>query len=374
MAQTIIVYLFIAIVLLLFSYLSARKSNWKYSVVAIIIYSIVFGFRYGVGSDHLGYLESYNLSLFSPIYLPERWEIGFLTIMKFFTNLQMPSCFFFGFIACLQLFLIFYSLRSYVSIYPFLAFTFVFGSVWLTYANGLRQQLAFCVFISSLPYLIKKNVIKHYLLLGISVLMHSSAILLLPIYPLFCYKQDWFGKRKYQFFFLLIAIVLGNLNIVGDILSLFELLIIQLGYGFYIESSSDKVVEMLQKNVDVGVGYYLILFIDLLLIYYNSSIKKFFNLKIFYLLYDLYFLGVLWHYLFISSQLFSRINYYFYGVQYIVASFALCYFYKAKSKAFYLLLVLYILWFVGVLYRMNENTSLFIFNWQKDLFYLKNNL
>ena len=170
-----------------------------------------------------------------------------------------------------------------------------------------------------------------------------------------------------QIILLSISLFLMNINIINVFISAVDSLIIRLGYSSYLDMSS-----MMDSDVRLGVGFYIIFLVNLTLILHSKNVKRFFSLHWLNIVYDLYFIGVLWSYIFINSLLLNRINYYMYGFQYIVAAFTLVYLKETKKyKVFYLLLSLYILIFIATMYRMGENTSLYIFNWQEDLFYLK---
>lgn len=62
MIQTLFVYLFLTFFLLFFAkYTSSvkQKSIGYPMFIGLLIYSVVFGMRYGVGMDHLSYLDDY---------------------------------------------------------------------------------------------------------------------------------------------------------------------------------------------------------------------------------------------------------------------------------------------------------------------------
>lgn len=367
MLQTLFVYILIAVVLLFFCQLAAERKYWNFILIGIFIYSVIMGLRYGVGADFFGYMENYIAVLNGDI-PNEKFEIGFSVLMCFLAYLDFSSTVFFAVIAFLQLYFIFKLVKSFPSVYVFLAFTFVFGCIWLTYANGLRHQLAFCLFAYSLYFVYIRNVHLHYLFLLLAICFHKSAILLLPIYPLFLVSNDWFRSIKLQYVLLFLSILLMNSNNVNIIIEHLDDAIYYLGYSEYIESDN---ISLVRDNVSKGMGFYVILLVNIVLIYFSYDVKKKYSSSFFSIIYSLYFIGVLWRYLFLNSQVFSRINYYFYGFEYIVAAFTLSYLYQNRSKWFYCLSGLYLFLFIGCMYRMNENTALYIFNWQNDLFYLK---
>ena len=61
--QTIVVYLIITVVLYISSRLTTQTRKIRYITFGLIIYSIIFGLRYGVGYDCNTYIESYEVLL-----------------------------------------------------------------------------------------------------------------------------------------------------------------------------------------------------------------------------------------------------------------------------------------------------------------------
>ena len=65
---------------------------------------------------------------------------------------------------------------------------------------------------------------------------------------------------------------------------------------------------------------------------------------------------------------------YFYYFHIFVATYTLFYFKKRNRRMFSTFLILYCLLFIGYMYNMEENTSLFIFCWQNEYFDIKQKL
>lgn len=128
---------------------------------------------------------------------------------------------------------------------------------------------------------------------------------------------------------------------------------------------------MLKKGT-VGLGFVINLMIDMIIILHSNRMKSFFQSKQLNAMYILYFIGVLLKYALLWSLLFQRVNYYFYGFQFIISAFLLYYLHKTNKATYIILTILLALVLVGTLSKMETNTSQFIFNWQTDLFHLKN--
>ena len=136
--------------------------------------------------------------------------------------------------------------------------------------------------------------------------------------------------------------------------------------------ANETYANLLYKETEWGIGAFVILFINIFLIFWSNKIKGYYNSKFLTYSYNLFFIGVLWTYVFNNSSIFSRINYYFIGFQYIIAAYTLMYLIRTKKKqASIIMIILYLLLFVGYMYKMETNTTMFLFNWQDELFYLK---
>ncbi len=368
LAQTLIVYLSLAFIFIFFCNKAKNYKNWVLVLIPIILYAIIMGLRYKVGADYYQYLNMY----LDPYFITERIEPGFQLILSTLRNLGFHYSVFFGTIAFLQLYFIYRAIKQYPDLYGFLAFTFMFGCVWYSYANGLRQQLAFCIFVFSLKFILEKKWIWYYIFIGLAYTMHKSAIVLTLIYPLFLLKKNWFSNIKVQLILLIGALFLMTLNVVHTIIQKFDNIITLLGYDTYLEGNTD---EMISHNVDIGIGFFVLLSINIILIIYSNKTKEYFRHTWLPYAYNLYYIGVLWQYVFITSQLFNRINYYLYGFQYIIAAFTLAYFWNTKQKKiFWILTGLHLLLFIGYISNIESSSIGYIFYWQRDWYYLKNHL
>ena len=271
--------------------------------------------------------------------------------------------------------MVFKAVKKDQFIYPYLVISFFLGCIWLTYANGLRQQMAFAIFACSLLFVEnKKQLPIHWLLLLLATTMHNSAWLLFAIAPLLYIRADWFRNTKTQYILLVIAIIVGKLPQIQSWLMSFEGnmgvlegFMEETGYAGYFEY--EEAEGIYKKSGGAGIGYYVELFRNIAIIWFSNAVKRYNNNgKLVTYMYNFTYIGIVMHYLFISSLLASRVNYYFYGFAYIFGAYTLHYLYNNNKKAFYVMLGLYILAFVGAMYRMYDNTAAFYFFWQSGLY------
>ena len=359
---TITLYLSLFAIMFILCMQTVKSQNWIWAICAVIIYSIVFGMRYGVGVDYMDYLDAYQRA--SMDLGINKFEYGFMFIMNLLAKENLHFSIFFGLIAFLQLFLIFKGLKKDLYVYPFFCFVFMIGCSWLNFSNGLRQVLAFGFFVLSISYVEKRQWIKHYICILLAISMHSSATILLFLYPLFLLKENWFKNIKLQLILFAIAVICGEIDIISSNFAYFENLfslefIEDSDYSIYAQMDQE-----LHRQVSKGLGFIIILATDILLVATSNMYKNSLKSKTLIYIYNLFFIGILLKYSLIQSHIVQRLNMYFYGLQIIVAAYALYFLHKEKKKRLsYTLTSLYILTFVATMLSMNKNTALFRFFW-----------
>lgn len=368
--QSVVVYFTTSFILVQLSryYVKFPHGKHNYLLWALICYSVIFGLRYGVGADYFGYQEIYTYYQQFGKPLTNGLESGFLFLMKLCPwSYQL----FLGIIAFLQILFLFKGFRHESVVIPYIGYTFMASCTWLIFANALRQELAFSIFIASLPFIKSKNWIAYYLVIFLAILIHSSAFLLLLFYPLFCYKNEWFRNIRIQLLLVLISLILLKAELSLEVIQLIDVYIQMTPYADYFDMSSERSLAKLSSEVSLGIGFYVSLIIIVIQICYSNRVKEFFRDSIFTIIYNLFFIGVLWKHLFVSSQIFQRVNFYLWGTSFIVGAYTLFFFYKSSNrKLFMLLLGLYFLLFVGTLSNFEYDYVRYYFFWEKDSFVL----
>ncbi|MCM1109001.1 MAG: EpsG family protein [Clostridium sp.] len=351
--------------------------GYRFVLYAVLLFSLIFGMRYGVGQDHLSYIRLTKLSS-SELFDPENMEYGFAWLLGLFSRLNLHYTFFFGFVCLLQMFPLFLMFRRHVSVYPFLVFSIMIGGVWLTMMNGLRQQIAVSIMACAFLFLNKRQCWLYILLLLLASCFHRSAVVLFLLLPFIFIEREFFSHRKLQLVLMLLAGILSYGDfLVQYVISRWGQYAVFLNYDFYIDNFN-KDTGLFSNNVGekLGLGYFINLAITVALVYLSSQVKAWFNIRAYNRLYDIYFIGVLYRLLFFSSNLLQRINYYFFGIEFIWLALTLLFLYQKRDELEYKywqvgLLSLVGLRFLAIIYRMSENTAEFIFFWQEDLYDLK---
>lgn len=229
----------------LFAYLGRYRNfpfGLKLSFVCIFIF---LALRYNFGNDYKSYLEIFTeVNRYASFDLFDKTihaDPGWILLCKLFKPFG-----FFAMIAVLALFnsIIYYRfIKKYVpkKYYWLAIFLYVFTPGFLlTHATAMRQSLAIGLFILSLDYLFKKDAIRYYVCVALASLMHSSALILVPLYLLSF--VNWRLNK--------IAVVL----MVGVFASLF-VFVQELGpYINFVIGTYFKSYEVYQEAVAVGTG------------------------------------------------------------------------------------------------------------------------
>jgi hypothetical protein len=242
-------------------------------------------FRYGQGTDYFGYKIIYDNSTSNLNSIFDTFSFsGFLQkdilydfLMYVFKAMKLNFEIFIMFISVFQM----YSLYKFVNKYSKykISSLFMFYSVyWLFFDSGVRQGIAMAIFMGFvLPAIIKNHRFKAIILIFVSTMFHSSAIILLPV--VLISKTKVFGIKKiYLAIFTLF--LLGFTPIVEFITTILP---------FGIDSRVSSYLE-----TDIGILPILnrfLLFIIVLFIYYIT--RKSEKSKSDTLLLNLYIIGFL---------------------------------------------------------------------------------
>ncbi|HHX70564.1 MAG TPA: EpsG family protein [Gallicola sp.] len=385
--QSILVYSSLMSVMILFGISASRKKNynitnegliqyhsfWRFdTIIPLLLFAVIFGMRYDVGVDHLGYLDKYLGGEYAG-----KNEPLFHLFSDIGWSLNLHYVVYFAVLAFAQVFFFFYAFKDQRYLYPLLTF-FIFtnGTIgfWM---NGIRQGIAMCVWIYSLRYIDSKK-ITPYLIWGvIAVLFHKSAIILFVFYPILRNGKDYFKNITLQLVFFASTFIIKE--IFSQVIMQFESVI-----NFYISLLGDEVymkyynVESLMQSFSdrqgTGLAYLFIIGVNIIVILFSKKLKQYYNNKWFNMMYFLFFIGLITSYMFPSGAIsLKRPFQYFYIFQSIMYAYFGYYLYKNKEDGSKLiLLLLLIISFSGIFflsqYTATENShSLFQFYFQNNI-------
>ena len=199
-------WLLVGLLALLFAYLGAIKSKYKYifRVLLIITLAIPISFGGTTSADHEGYARNYNYMSTRSVgelvkdydfvgsaisQREETYEIGFTTLIISINKLGFTEAAFFLIIALVTSTLyvsVFYRFR----LNPLIILIFLTTVYYSHQANLVRQMIAVTIFLYSTKFLVKQDIWKYLLLVVLAASFHSSAFLLFLFTPLYMVRKE----------------------------------------------------------------------------------------------------------------------------------------------------------------------------------------
>lgn len=346
--------------------LLVKRSFWRFEVIfPLILFAIIFGMRYDVGVDHLGYLEGY----LNKEYVGKNEPLFFL-FAEIGWKLNWHYVLYFCVIAFTQALFFFYAFKNERYIYPFLVFFLFTNGEWLNWMNVIRQALAACIWIFSLKYIEDKKFWKYLIWCVVATLIHKSAIVLIVFYPILRNGRDYFKSIPLQLILLGSAFILKE--VFSVVFSYIEPLINTytniLGSDIYSGYNMEVLMESFRESDGTGLVYLFRIILNVTIILYSKRLKLFYNSKRFNIIYFFFFIGILTMYVFpVGFISLTRPFRYFYIFQSIMYAFFLYYLFKTKIKdsqrgvfhAYFYYGLIFI--FLGIFYlsiiTSNENSS-----------------
>lgn len=343
--QSILVYFLLLSLMMFFFYLAYRKTYhyneyalksqnnnfWIFEIVfPILIFSLIFGMRYDVGTDHLSYLD-YYLSKFEN----SKFEYLFSLITKISWKLNLHFVFYFTFLAFLSITFFFLAFRKELYLFPILIFFLFMNGNILFWMNGIRQSIAMCIWIYSLNYIADRKLLKYILFGIVAFLFHRSAIILFVLYPILVNGRDYFKNIPLQLTLLASAFTLKEFfydNILKLSLAI-DFYISLLGAEMYENNYNiDGLLISFREDTGTGLAYLWRIFINVVIIIYSLKLKKYYNSRWFNIVYFLFFIGLITSYIFPNGLIaFTRPFAYFYIFNSIMFAYFTYYLYKHKS-------------------------------------------
>ena len=342
-------------------FLKSKRNNTFLTfeiVFSILIFTLVFGLRYDVGVDYLNYLEAYK---FCDV---ERYEPFSKFIIEGLSKNGFHYSFFFSLFSFLQITFFLYAFKDEKFLYPSLVFVLFCGQYFLLWMNVIRQDLAACIFIFSIAYIVENNFVKYLFWCIIAACFHKSAIALLLLYPVLCYGKDYFQGRVQSYIYLLCALLIlfFQISVAGYFLDELYYLINYLGLeSYYYIDLNDNF-----QARDFGFTLVSSVIIDIIIILYSVDLKKYYNSKKFIIIYNLFLFGEVLNVALMTSYILARPFRYFRYFKLIIAAYLLYYLLKNRYKninmiLFIVLVIIYLLMFIAIPFYSPESKYLYNF-------------
>jgi hypothetical protein len=314
MLQSFLVYSITAILLFIFGNTAAKRERiynannrptpfWTWEVVfSLLIFAFISGIRWQVGVDHLTYLDNY-LTYKNAGYFQVDKEIGFEFITTLFAGNNIHFTLYFGFLAFLQIFFVYYAVKNERYLMPFLGIVILLGPHYLSWMNGIRQMLAATMFIFSIQFITKRKLLPYVITILLASTIHKSAILLIIFY--FIPQRDYFKNRYVNIGLVIATLIIGLSPTFMNAISSFENVLAFIGYDRYAERF-DIIIER-EREMALGPRRLSILMLNILNIWYAPRLKKVFKRTNYLVYFNLSFIGILLYNLFVNtSHIFIR--------------------------------------------------------------------
>ena len=168
-----------------FAYITRYKDFRHGLKISFLLIFIFLALRYNFGNDYKNYYQGFiNINSYSSInYFNNSYhfEAGWLFLCRLFKPFGFFSMVIF--LALFNCIVYYWFINRYVpkKYYWLAVFIYVFDpGLMLTHISAMRQSVAIAIFIISIPYIFKKDLIRYFLCIGIAWLFHKSAFILLP--------------------------------------------------------------------------------------------------------------------------------------------------------------------------------------------------
>lgn len=332
MSTAYFIYTITPLFLFLLSYISIfsnQKSRYFLWAMIIVTFSIIFGLRYDVGVDYLGYLDYYSSGNSSR----DSVEWGYAALNSFFFSFGAHYSILFISLALLQISPVVLGFKDNKRALPILLLLYFYTAYLFFSLNGIRQSIAFSFIFFSLQYIDRKSFIKYVVCITIAMSFHKSAALFYPLY--FILRKEYFSNRSFQVLLLLASFLLG------DLIQTYLWLAVPLFSSFVLGDSLSDIQLSLLENTNwnetgAGLAKYFWLLINLSVISYYPMIRSIFKNKRYDIYYNLYFVGALLENIIGSSYL-QRVNVYFVNYRMVIFSFFIFTLVKSMRRSNYLM-------------------------------------
>lgn len=257
------------------------KALFRSSFFMFLYFAVLVGLRYDVGTDHLHYWVAYELEG------NERFEFLFQLLSDICNRIGFHPTVFFGILGLIQIVFLYLAFKDESYLFAFFAIFLFTDGIFASWMNTIRQDIACCIWIFALNYIIQKKPVPYLLLCLIAFLFHRSAIILVVIYPIFRGGKDFFHRIPVQLIIVFFAFILKNS--IGELLlkmdSLFSWYsnIVFLGgdSDLYSSYSAESAVEGIGQNMgevqNTGIGVIVKYLSYTIIVLYSNRIKEYFN-------------------------------------------------------------------------------------------------
>lgn len=227
--------------------------------------------------------------------------------------------------------------------------TFMFNSLM----NGVRQNIAACIFVSLIPLVLeKKKWIWYCVGVYLASLMHKSAYLLFPLGVAIYFLQYKILNKYIQLVIFTLCIIFSDKIDVSFITNIYSQYGAEAGY-----SDKDIAIYSDHTEMDKSLGFmiYIQIAVYIIVMWYSKNLERQFKNKVFNIQYNIFFIGICLFILFYNNFTINRLLYY--AKVFIPIIVASCMFYlwnnrtQKKRTLLYFMISLMLIYNIYVFYK-----------------------
>lgn len=186
-------YLFLMFILYTLCKNGQSKNKKEFIIIAYVLLFIVSAIRYDVGNDYDRYVDSINYiithanmpggSLLSAYELSGTGELSFVLISWIVGLLFTAKVYYlvFAVYSFISVFFLYKAFDKFKCHSVGLLVYFLIEALFFTW-DGIRQGAALSVVLYAFSFVYEKKFLKYCLLIGIATFLHTSAVIMLPVY------------------------------------------------------------------------------------------------------------------------------------------------------------------------------------------------
>ena len=351
MIQSTFVY-FISILFMLSLAIKYRSYGYEriklghFTVVIFILYYVLLcGLRFDVGVDYMTYFSEYSAVKYYMSHESYQFEPGWSWFTWILSRNDVHFTIYFSIIAFVQIFFLVGAFRDYPKLFPYMVLALFLGGYFIGFQNVIRQNIVMCVFLFLVMRKQDASFFRYVLVALACSFIHKSSIIMVLCYLVIRYFKFNIDRKVILCGLFLLCVL------VGYKIDLFTIVTSNIGVLQFISGTSYDVYlhgDNLAMGTDktMGIGYFLRVLVDLMLIYSGGKAYKTLGDNSGYpIWFRLFYLGTCLHYLFPTSRVLGRPILYltFFTIPVLASYF---YFLVCRVKRFPLLSIGHVFTFV----------------------------
>lgn len=298
-------------------------------IIPILVFCLFATLRYKVGVDSVNYKNDFYDIQLKGYTVRENYEYGYMALQQFTQVFTNKHYFIFAILSFIQISLLYYAIRKESYLLMFFGLTLVLTETYHSMMNGVRQNIAACIFATMIPLIINK---KYWIwivpLTFAATLFHKTAILILilSVIGYLCRKKLLDSRIQ--------LVIVGICFLLMDKIDNFLLQpLYEMGmYVGYEENTIDNYSNYEGITKNFGFRSFLYLSVYIFIILYSNKMEEFFRSEKFNTIYNLFFIGVCLFLLFYNNFTVGRLLYYCKIFIPIVEAYFLFYLWINKDK------------------------------------------